>query len=144
MLAAIGSERHETAFEPKLACHTSEDTGRQLHLCSTRIGQITSMTVYNPAVEVPSKEALLAAFKGKRVSEIQTPNLIIDRATFIANCKRMKRSVEQLGWDFRAHVKTHKTAEGALLQCQHTGTSKLCASTLPEMYVLRLRLNRLS
>jgi D-serine deaminase-like pyridoxal phosphate-dependent protein len=91
------------------------------------------MTTYNPPVTVPSKEALLATFKGKRVSEIQTPNLIIDRETFIANCKRMKKAVDRLGWDFRAHVKTHKTTEGALLQCQHTGTSKLCASTLPEM-----------
>lgn len=91
------------------------------------------MTSYNPPVTVPSKDALLAAFKGKRVSQIQTPNLIIDRGTFLANCKRMKASVDKLGWDFRAHIKTHKTVEGALLQCEYTGTSKLCASTLPEM-----------
>lgn len=88
---------------------------------------------YNPPVTVPSKDALLATFKGKRVSEIQTPNLIIDRGIFLQNCKRMKTAVDKLGWDFRAHVKTHKAVEGAVLQCEHTGTNKLCASTLPEM-----------
>lgn len=92
------------------------------------------MITYNPPVTVLSKEALLVTFKGKRVSEVQTPNLIIDRKTFIANCKRMQQAVSKLEWDFRAHVKTHKTVEGALLQCEHTGTNKLCASTLPEMY----------
>lgn len=94
------------------------------------------MITYNPPVTVPSKEALLATFEGKRVSEVQTPNLIIDRKTFIANCKRMHQAVSKLDWDFRAHVKTHKTVEGALLQCEHTGTNKLCASTLPEIHDL--------
>jgi D-serine deaminase-like pyridoxal phosphate-dependent protein len=96
------------------------------------------MSIYNPAVAIPSKDALLAAFKGKRVSTIQTPNLIIDRGVFVDNCKRMKNAVETLGWDFRAHVKTHKTVEGAALQCEYTGTTKLCASTLPEMSVLSI------
>lgn len=98
-------------------------------------------TTYNPPVTVPSKEALLKLFQGKHVSKIQTPNLIINRDVFIDNCNRMKESVEKLGWSFRAHVKTHKTPEGALLQCEHTGTSKLCASTLPEMWGLCLPLH---
>lgn len=91
-----------------------------------------STTIPNPSVVVPSREALLAAFKGMDVSQIQTPHLIVNRDIFVSNCRRMRDSVEALGWDFRAHLKTHKTAEGSRLQCLETGTKKAIISTLPE------------
>ena len=91
------------------------------------------MSILNPAVPVFSKDELLERFKGKRVQEVQTPSLIVDRKIFIDNCKRMQTAVSQLGWDFRCHIKTHKTAEGTELQCRYTGTSRVCVSTLPEM-----------
>lgn len=87
----------------------------------------------NPAVPLPDKSVIVAAFKGKNVSQIQTPHLIIDRGLFTQNCEKMRKAVETIGWDFRAHIKTHKTAEGARLQCEATQTGRIVVSTFPEL-----------
>ncbi|KAL7010337.1 hypothetical protein EMMF5_000360 [Cystobasidiomycetes sp. EMM_F5] len=93
-----------------------------------------------PIVPTPNKDALLQLFKGKNVSQIQTPHLVIDRSIYVQNCQRMQKSVEKLGWDFRAHIKTHKTPEGARLQCEATSTSRIVVSTLPELMPLPVNL----
>ena len=90
---------------------------------------------FNPPVVSPSRQSLLSLFKGKQVRDIQTPALIIDRKIFVENCKKMKTALDTLEWHFRAHIKTHKTSEGAKLQCEVTGTDKIIVSTVPEMYI---------
>lgn len=96
---------------------------------SPRIAQIP-----NPVVPTPSREELLGLFRGRRPEEIQTPHLVVERARFVENCKRMAEAVERLdGWDFRAHIKTHKTPQGTALQARHTRTSRIIVSTLPEL-----------
>jgi D-serine deaminase-like pyridoxal phosphate-dependent protein len=93
-------------------------------------------TVVNPPIPESPHHDLLQAFKGKHLHDIQTPHLVIDRGIYVKNCERMKNAVERLGWDFRAHIKTHKTAEGTRLQCQKTGTKRIIVSTLPEAWTV--------
>lgn len=64
----------------------------------------------------PQKSALVAEFAGKRLHELRTPALVIDRAVFAKNCDRMHANAAGYGAEFRAHLKTHKTAEGTRLQ----------------------------
>lgn len=71
--------------------------------------------------------------KGARLDVVPTPHLVVDRPVFIKNCEKMAAAVAHLGWSFRAHIKTHKTPQGARLQCEKTQTGRIIASTLPEM-----------
>ncbi|KAK6454202.1 putative serine dehydratase domain-containing protein [Scheffersomyces xylosifermentans] len=84
------------------------------------------------------KRSLLHAFKGKSVSQLPTPSVIINRDVFIRNCKKMLENAEKLDVDFRAHIKTHKTLEGAALQLSSSRkrTDKLIVSTLTEAWNL--------
>lgn len=56
----------------------------------------------------PDRKALSDAFVGKPIASLRTPALVVDRATFAANCARMHRNVTSWGADFRAHIKSHK------------------------------------
>ena len=67
-------------------------------------------------VALPDKEALLRAYKNKKLNELPTPSVVIDRAVFQENCEKMLANAERLKVDFRPHIKTHKTLEGARLQ----------------------------
>lgn len=106
---------------------------------------------HKDGISLPDKGQLLQKFKGKALSDIQTPHLVIDEgelmlcareylltkgwihaAIFKRNCEKMKAAVDRLGWNFRAHIKTHKASEGVRLQCIATGPRIVC-STLPEM-----------
>lgn len=46
-----------------------------------------------------------------KLSEVQTPALLIDIDKFRANCGRMKRKAAELGVTLRPHLKTHKCWE---------------------------------
>ncbi|SCU79757.1 LANO_0A07404g1_1 [Lachancea nothofagi CBS 11611] len=84
------------------------------------------------------KWVLVEAFKGKRLSELPTPSFIVDRGIFKENCAKMLRNAVHLNADFRAHVKTHKTLEGTLLQLGsgELRTKKIVVSTLIEAWGL--------
>lgn len=82
------------------------------------------------------KEALLKAYKGKKVSELPTPSFLIDRRKVVANVAAMYRTVDRLGCTFRAHVKTHKTTEGTLIQLADGQVKKVIVSTMPEAWGL--------
>ncbi|KAH9044455.1 putative serine dehydratase domain-containing protein [Lactarius pseudohatsudake] len=62
------------------------------------------------------RSALVAEFTGKRLRELRTPALVIDRAVFAKNCDKMHANATGYGAEFRAHLKTHKTVEGTRLQ----------------------------
>ena len=59
-------------------------------------------------LNLPDKKTLNDAFVGKPIGFLRTPALVIDKATFAANCTRMHQNVTSWGADFRAHIKTHK------------------------------------
>lgn len=84
------------------------------------------------------KAELLEAFKGKKLSELPTPSFIVDRGKFKENCEKMLANADRLNVDFRAHVKTHKTVEGTLLQLgsENIKTKKIVVSTLMEAWGL--------
>lgn len=84
----------------------------------------------------PDKDALLAAYKGNKLEQLPTPSFIIDRKNFARNCEKMLANVAALEADFRPHIKTHKTAEGTLLQLRSgpTNTERIVVSTLAEAW----------
>ncbi|KAM3162468.1 D-serine dehydratase [Lachancea thermotolerans] len=85
-----------------------------------------------------SKQELLSAYYGKDLSDLPTPSLVVDRSVFKKNCEKMLMNAEHLHADFRAHVKTHKTVEGTLLQLgsNERRTDKIVVSTLMEAWGL--------
>lgn len=57
--------------------------------------------------------ALRQHFVGKKLSELPTPSLVLDRSLVARNCAAMLQVCGKLGVGFRAHVKSHKTGEVA-------------------------------
>jgi len=92
-------------------------------------------TPYNLLLK-PQKVDLVREFLGKNLDELRTPAMVIDRAVFASNCARMHEKARQWGAGFRAHLKTHKTAEGTRLQLKSsTGTTgAVVVSTLMEAW----------
>ncbi|CAG8651825.1 4241_t:CDS:2 [Acaulospora colombiana] len=92
-----------------------------------------SFTPY-PLTQIPLKDTITNAFTGKSVLSVRTPAVFIDRAIFSRNCAKMQETVKSWGTRFRAHVKSHKTTEGARLQLQSTAgqSSAVIVSTLME------------
>ncbi|KAI9509076.1 putative serine dehydratase domain-containing protein [Russula earlei] len=64
----------------------------------------------------PQKSDLVAEFAGKHLNELRTPAFVIDRHVFSSNCAKMHANAAGYGAEFRAHLKTHKTVEGTMLQ----------------------------
>ncbi|KAK3955992.1 putative serine dehydratase domain-containing protein [Pseudoneurospora amorphoporcata] len=62
------------------------------------------------------QEALRAKFVGKQLSEVPTPSVVLDLKQVTVNCERMLEAAENLGLQWRAHIKTHKTTELTRLQ----------------------------
>jgi len=57
-------------------------------------------------LRLPDKSELLAAFKGKKLSELRTPAAIVDRSVFTANSERVAKETKARGMGFRVHVKS--------------------------------------
>lgn len=62
------------------------------------------------------QDALRARFVGKQLSEVPTPSVVLDLKQVMVNCERMLEAAENLGLQWRAHIKTHKTTELTRLQ----------------------------
>ncbi|WVQ79632.1 hypothetical protein IAT38_001732 [Cryptococcus sp. DSM 104549] len=95
------------------------------------------MSTFTPIslYSLPSKADLVDAFVGKPLSSLRTPALIVDRTRFKKNSEVVARKAEERGMKFRAHVKTHKTAEGTRLQVEaHPNVRSTIASTLVEVW----------
>ncbi|KAK6460332.1 putative serine dehydratase domain-containing protein [Scheffersomyces coipomensis] len=86
----------------------------------------------------PNKSALLSDFQGKKIHELPTPSIIINKEIFEVNSNHMLENAHNLKAEFRAHIKTHKTIEGSKLQLgtSQWSTSKLIVSTLAEAWNL--------
>ncbi|KAK3396343.1 putative serine dehydratase domain-containing protein [Sordaria brevicollis] len=59
---------------------------------------------------------LKMSFIGKKLSEVPTPSVILDLKQITVNCERMLEATKDLGLQWRAHIKTHKTAQLTRLQ----------------------------
>lgn len=83
-----------------------------------------------------NKEELKKEYVGKTIQQVPTPGFVIDEAIFEKNCNRMLDRASDIGVTFRAHVKTHKTIEGTLLQLGDGRTKAVVVSTLMEGFSL--------
>lgn len=92
------------------------------------------MTFPSQLNTIPNKEDLVKQYVGQKISDLPTPSFIVDRGKFKVNADKMIANLRKLKADFRAHVKTHKTVEGTLLQLGNGGTDKLVVSTLSEAW----------
>ncbi|KAK4504196.1 hypothetical protein PRZ48_005112 [Zasmidium cellare] len=90
--------------------------------------------MFVPQRFTPPIEELRQYYVGKSINEVPKPAVILDRAKVKRHCDSLLRAIEALGAEFRAHVKTHKTIEGARLQAGESSTTvRLVASTIPEI-----------
>ncbi|KAB2568775.1 D-serine dehydratase, partial [Lasiodiplodia theobromae] len=89
----------------------------------------------------PPIEELRQFYVGKDINDVPKPAAILDVAIARRHCQSMLDATRALGVGFRAHVKTHKTTQLALLQAggtsSHTSSptspAHFIASTLPEI-----------
>ena len=69
----------------------------------------------------------MASYIGKRIEDIATPAMLVDKLVIENNCKEMLERAKDMGnVKVRGQTKTHKTVEGAILQ---TGGTKKCLVT---------------
>ncbi|TLS28142.1 hypothetical protein PpBr36_00054 [Pyricularia pennisetigena] len=78
------------------------------------------------------RDALVSQYVGQPLSSLPTPAAVLDVAAVRRNCGRMLSCVRDLGLQWRAHVKTHKTAEVTRLQVGDDGPARIVVSTLEE------------
>ncbi|CCD23308.1 D-serine ammonia-lyase DSD1 NDAI_0B02730 [Naumovozyma dairenensis CBS 421] len=86
---------------------------------------------------------LLSKYKGTTIDNLPTPCFVINEKKFKSNCRNMLNSIHKLEDNvgkhisFRAHVKTHKTAQGTFKQLGHgvassKGSNSILVSTIKE------------
>ncbi|EJD38153.1 hypothetical protein AURDEDRAFT_116588 [Auricularia subglabra TFB-10046 SS5] len=87
-------------------------------------------------VALPDKARLLQEYGGKKLADLPTPSFVVDRAIVAANCAYMHETAKKWDAHFRAHVKTHKTVEGTVLQLKSASntTNAVVVSTLMEAW----------
>ncbi|CAJ2499949.1 Uu.00g028020.m01.CDS01 [Anthostomella pinea] len=68
------------------------------------------------AAQMLSKDLLRAQFVGKNLNQVVTPAVVLDLAKVETNCNLMLEAAQRLQLSWRAHIKTHKTAELTRLQ----------------------------
>lgn len=57
---------------------------------------------------IPSKENLVKKYVGKKLHEVRTPRMVVDRAIVKRNCERLSAISAKSGKRIRIHIKTHK------------------------------------
>ncbi|MBB4267351.1 DSD1 family PLP-dependent enzyme [Roseospira visakhapatnamensis] len=76
------------------------------------------------------------AVAGMGVDEICTPALVVDLTAFEANVRAMKGFAAAHGMALRAHAKTHKSADIALIQMVEGGARGVCCQKVSEAEAL--------
>jgi len=71
----------------------------------------------------------------KRITDLDTPCLVLDLDLFEANLQGMQRSVADTGRHLRPHAKTHKCSEAARRQIE-AGAIGICAAKVSEAEAL--------
>ena len=87
---------------------------------------------------LPSRQAKcfralsIAMNQMRRVSEVDTPSLLLDLDAFQNNCQRMDEMTAKLGLQLRPHAKSHKSAEIGRMQTALSNCVGLCVSKVDE------------
>jgi hypothetical protein len=63
---------------------------------------------------VSDKDELNKAFVGKDLKDIDTPAAVLDLHKIRENCKNVLEAAAQLGFGWRAHIKTHKVGNSCI------------------------------
>lgn len=63
---------------------------------------------------IPSKEYLVKQYVGKKLHEVRTPRMVVDRAVVKRNCERLAAISEKSGKRIRIHIKTHKASNSCV------------------------------
>lgn len=92
------------------------------------------MTSFNYLENYPlsSKSSLASQYVGRRLQDLPTPTLVLDRSKLKKNTAAMLQVCQKLDVGFRAHVKSHKTLELAMLQVGETAPANFIVSTVIE------------
>lgn len=101
---------------------------------STHDYRYTKMADINPlsAYPLPTRASLLSQYLGKRLEDLPTPAVVLDRAIIRRNCDAMLNICAELKVGFRAHVKSHKTLELSKMQVGESGPANFIVSTIAE------------
>ncbi|RYC54115.1 hypothetical protein CHU98_g12094 [Xylaria longipes] len=88
----------------------------------------------NMATTQLSKDLLRTQFVGKTLHQVPTPAVVLDLGKVEANCNLMLEAAKRLHLNWRAHIKTHKTAELTRLQVGNDDSTpvNIVVSTLME------------
>ncbi|KAF1946426.1 hypothetical protein EJ02DRAFT_233089 [Clathrospora elynae] len=89
-------------------------------------------TTTTPNFPLPSHAALATQYVGRKLADLPTPAVVLDRAIIRRNCTTMLNVCSELGVGFRPHVKSHKTTELSKLQVGESGPADLITSTIIE------------
>ncbi|KAI9372763.1 putative serine dehydratase domain-containing protein [Aspergillus egyptiacus] len=73
------------------------------------------------------------AYIGKPAIDLPTPSVILSKPTIEHNINQLHQDVQNLGIDFRPHVKTLKSLEVTRMMLGNGKYRKIVASTLPEI-----------
>ncbi|KAI9311002.1 putative serine dehydratase domain-containing protein [Dichotomocladium elegans] len=71
---------------------------------------------------------------GKRLDQVRTPSLVVDRTVVQRNCNRLGLVPSNV--KVRCHVKSHKTIELAEMQLDGAKSDAIVVSTLPEAHFM--------
>jgi D-serine deaminase-like pyridoxal phosphate-dependent protein len=85
-------------------------------------------------VNMPDLEVVKKRFVGQPIDSLPTPAVLIDRSKVESNIAKMQKTVTDWHCLFRAHIKTHKTREGTVLQLAHSSNRSIIVSTLAEAW----------
>ncbi|EKD02606.1 hypothetical protein A1Q2_03032 [Trichosporon asahii var. asahii CBS 8904] len=77
-------------------------------ILSSKSSRMSAKSTFTPfeLLRLPSKSALVEEFQGRKLDELRTPALILNRTAFAENCSHVAKAVEALGLEFRMHVKS--------------------------------------
>ncbi|GAN11723.1 alanine racemase [Mucor ambiguus] len=83
------------------------------------------------------KAKLVKEMVGKKLDQLRTPSLVINKSILQKNCQKLSKIATGLkSTRIRVHVKTHKSVEGARIQLENAQTDAIVVSTLPEAYAM--------
>ncbi|KAI9366621.1 hypothetical protein BD770DRAFT_376640 [Pilaira anomala] len=83
-----------------------------------------------------TKASLVESMVGKKLNELRTPSLVIDREILKRNCNKLACIKSDLNTKVRVHVKTHKTVEGTRIQLEGANSNAIVVSTMAEAHAM--------
>ncbi|KAG2215308.1 hypothetical protein INT46_005925 [Mucor plumbeus] len=101
------------------------------------VEQTTTPSLLFDSYRTQMKATLAKEMVGKKLNQLRTPSLVIDRSILKRNCQRLSKISTGLdNTRVRVHVKTHKSVEGARIQLESAQTDAIVVSTMSEAYAM--------